>query len=330
VALYGASVVRFERLPAAMFIFPYGGGGSPWIHVAAGRGLWLAGADVALNNPAVPFQAGAGPIDAPREAPAGTVPDLGPVRVWLGRGAAVRLDQRIMPLGADELRAVGINIERIVVAPQQLPPVPEVDRMFYQSQAAGNTGNAAANKAAGEYFADDNLFRKRDSLYTQREFEVLLSYVNRGRAVGALQGVIYVTGGVTLVEGWRLQVGDGALITEGAVHLARGTSLEVTHSAATRTLPGLITLDKGDLLVSPGARLRVHGLVYTSQAFEAAGDAHVDVVGSVLAMSPGFSFNNAGASVVIRYDPAVLGTPGLHVPVDAPVMAWVARWEELP
>ena len=35
-------------------------------------------------------------------------------------------------------------------------------------------------------------------------------------------------------------------------------------------------------------------------------------------------------AIVIRYDPAVLGTPGLRVPVDAPVIAWVARWEELP
>ena len=76
-------------------------------------------------------------------------------------------------------------------------------------------------------------------------------------------------------------------------------------------------------------RLRVHGLVYT-QAFDVAGDARVDIVGSLLAGGSGFSFNNAGAAVVIRYDPAVLGTPGLLAPSGAPVIAWVARWEELP
>ena len=32
----------------------------------------------------------------------------------------------------------------------------------------------------------------------------------------------------------------------------------------------------------------------------------------------------------ISYDPAVLGTPGLLTPDDAPVIAWVTAWEDLP
>jgi len=330
-ALYGASVVRLEHPPAATVILPYGGVDAPWIQVAAGRGLWLAGPDVAINNPSVPFRAGSGPVDALPEAQASTVPpDPGPVRVWLGRGASVRLDRGSQPLSAEELRALGVNIEGIVQTPGPLPAVPEVDGGFYRRRAAGNTGNAGTNAAAGKFLGDDGLARKHDSLYSVREWDLLLGYLNRPSGSEALQGIVYVAGGMTLDEGRRLQIDGGALITEGTVRLAKGSSLEVTHSAATRTLPGLVTLDKGELLVSPGATLRVHGLVY-SQAFEATGDARVDIVGSLLAGGSGFSVNNAGASVVIRYDPAVLGTPGLLAPPPgAPVIAWVARWEELP
>jgi len=33
---------------------------------------------------------------------------------------------------------------------------------------------------------------------------------------------------------------------------------------------------------------------------------------------------------MIRYEPAVLGTPGLRVPEGVPVVAWVAASEDLP
>jgi len=59
-------------------------------------------------------------------------------------------------------------------------------------------------------------------------------------------------------------------------------------------------------------------------------DAQVHIVGSVIGADPVISVNNLAATVVIRYDPAVLGTPGLRVPADAPVVAWVAGWEERP
>ena len=99
------------------------------------------------------------------------------------------------------------------------------------------TIDAGTNEAAGKFFGDDGLARKRDSLYSPREWDLLLNYLNRGNGSGALQGVVDVTGGMTLGEGRRLQIADGALITEGTVRLAKGSSLEVTHSAATRTLP---------------------------------------------------------------------------------------------
>ncbi len=62
----------------------------------------------------------------------------------------------------------------------------------------------------------------------------------------------------------------------------------------------------------------------------AADEARADIVGAALSADRGLSFRNVAATVVIRYDPAVLGTPGLHVAADAPVVAWVAAWEELP
>jgi hypothetical protein len=114
------------------------------------------------------------------------------------------------------------------------------------------------------------------------------------------------------------------------VELAEGASLEIIHSPQTRTLPGLLVLDTGSLVVTQGARLRVHGLVYARKTIDAGKDARVDVVGAVLGDDPESSFRTFGASVVIRYDPAVLGTPGLRAPPHVPIVAWVAAWEELP
>ena len=52
-------------------------------------------------------------------------------------------------------------------------------------------------------------------------------------------------------------------------------------------------------------------------------------MGALVSNDPGLSFRNLGR-VVIRYDPAVLGTPGFRVAEDAPVVAWVAVWQESP
>jgi hypothetical protein len=156
-------------------------------------------------------------------------------------------------------------------------------------------------------------------------------YLWTERLSGPLRGVIYVKdGGASLFEGQRLQIVDGTLIAESTVYLAPGASLEILHSPVTRRLPAIITLDKGSLTLTRGTRLRVHGLVYANGTIDAGTGARADVVGAVLSDDPEFSFRTLGASVVIRYDPAVLGTPGLKVPTRAPVVAWIAAWEELP
>ena len=333
-ALYGASEVRLERPPAATFLLPYGAGigDRPWIHVAAGTGIWFATPSVSINDPSVSFGARPGPVDAPEGVNSATaVPRPGPVRLLLARGAELTLDQPRHRVDVQQLRAMGVYLEGVVLRTEALPRVPEVDRAYYQTLAAANTRNATLNEAAGRYLGDADLTSKRDSLYTQREFEQLRAYLQAGLARPRFEGVLYVKGVVELFGGQQVEIADGSLVTESGVHLNLGATLEITHSPATRTLPGLlVTGIIGTLIVTEGARLQVHGLVYASRAFDVNDGARVDIVGAVLDNDGELSFRNQAATVVIRYDPAVLGTPGLRIPQDSPVVAWVAGWEELP
>jgi hypothetical protein len=86
----------------------------------------------------------------------------------------------------------------------------------------------------------------------------------------------------------------------------------------------------GALLLTQQAQLRAHGLVYVNRVIDLWAGSHLDVVGAVIGNDHGLSFRNLGATVLIRYDPAVLGTPGLRAPAGASLIAWVAAWEELP
>jgi len=135
---------------------------------------------------------------------------------------------------------------------------------------------------------------------------------------------------VAIDEGQRLEIADGSLVTEGTVVVGQGGGLEVTHSATTRTLPAVMVAREGALVVSAGATLRAHGLVYASRVIDLGEDAVADVVGAIASADRGLSIRTLAATLIVRYDPAVLGTPGLRVPPDAPVVAWIALWEELP
>ncbi|MDQ7841246.1 MAG: hypothetical protein RDU83_09500 [bacterium] len=331
--LHGASVVRFEQPPAAAVILPYGAGigDRPWIHVAAGRSIWFITTDVSINNPDLSFDAAPGPVDAPEGAGSATrLPRPGPVRLLLARGADLTLGQERQTVDVLQLRVMGVYIDGVVLRAEALPALPAVDRTYYRSQAEANTRNAGLNEAAGRYVGDGSLERKRDSLYSEREFEYLQGYIKTGLAPSRMAGMIYVTGGVSLLEGERLHIADGALVAESTVHISQGAVLEVTHSSPTRTLPGIIVLGNGALVVTQDARLRVHGLVYANRLIDIGQGASVDVVGAVLGNDNDLAFRNTAATVVIRYDPAVLGTPGLLVADGDPVVAWVAAWEELP
>ncbi|MCL6552151.1 MAG: hypothetical protein K6W08_03375 [Firmicutes bacterium] len=218
----------------------------------------------------------------------------------------------------------------VVYRGETLPPLPRVDRAYYRARAAANALNAPVHRAAGEFLGDRALADKPDSVYTPAELRQVLRYFRESGAPPRLAGVVYVRGGVELVDRARLVIVDGALVAESTVHLIEGAALEILHSPATRTWPGLVVLDDGALLLAQGARLRVHGLVYVSRLVDAGEGVTVDVVGAVLAGDPRHSVRNRAATVVIRYDPAVLGTPGLPVTPGTVPVVWVAAWEEIP
>lgn len=331
--LYGATIVRLEQPPAATYIVPYGAGAGrlPWVHIAAGDGLWMASAGVSINDPSARPVTGPGPADVPNatgSTPA--IPQSGGLRLLLAASADLRVDEIFQPLDVRRLQAMGFPHEITVVRVETLPAPPTVDRAFYQARATSNTGNADLNRAAGKYTGDGTLERKRDSLYSEDEFERLLRYLRAERRTSRLEGIIYVRGRVALQRGQGVEIAEGALVTEGPIHLEADAVLEVSHSTATRTLPAIVALEKGELLLAGGARLRAHGLIYLTQVFELTAGADADIVGAILGGGRGFSFVNAGARAVIRYDPAVLGTPGLRAAGDEPVVAWVASWEEVP
>ncbi|MGH2372249.1 MAG: hypothetical protein ACRDIC_02050, partial [bacterium] len=330
-ALHGAGFVRLEIQPAAVVIVPYWmtAATRPWVHIAAGRGIWFVGSDVWINNPSVAFDVGSGPADAPGSARSATRrPDLAPAQLLLPRGVDLTLGQGD-PVDIQQLRVMGVRLEETVLRTAVPPRAPEVDRAFFQKEASGNTSNADLNQAAGKYVGDADLVRKRDSLYSERQFARLQRYLRNRVSTPRLVGVIYVRGRVTLVERQRLYISEGALLTEGTLQLRQGATLEVTHSAATRTLPGIVVMDNGALFLMPDARLRNHGVAYVNGGIILRERTRVDTVGAMLSNDPGISFRSLG-TVVIRYDPAVLGTPGLRVAHDSPAIAWVAAWQESP
>ncbi len=332
-SLNGASFIRLEKPPAVTFSLPYDAAARdwPWIHLAAGRGIWLATDDVSVNSPSADLVIGAGPLDAPASASQATPPVRPmPVRLAMPRGAEVMLGPDQRRVDVQQLRAMGVQIRGDILRSEALSQFPDVDRSFYETLAAANVANAHLNSAAGKYLGDDDLAQKQDSLYSQREFEQVQRYLGTGVMPSRFAGIVYVRGRTMLLEGQQMQITGGALVAEGTVLVSPRASLEITHSPTTRALPGIITLDYGPLIVGRGARLRVHGLVYASRVIYIDEGANVDIVGSVLGNDGALSFRNSSGVVVIRYDPAVLGTPGLRVPVDSPVVAWVSAWEELP
>jgi hypothetical protein len=330
--LYGAGVVRLEQPPAAVVVTPYGAGtgARPWIHIAAGREVWFATAGTSINDPTVPIEVEPGPIDPVTGAGVPPAAQTEAVRLLLARGADLILDRNRRRVEVHQLRTMGVGVEGVVLRAHDLPPAPQVGRAFYRQRAAANTANAALNAAAGRHLAYGALERKRDSLYTPDEFEQLQAYLATHDGRLRLLGVVYVTGGISVLEGQRLEVAEGAIVAEGTVHLSDGARLEIVHTPSSRTLPGLLALDDGGLQVSRGARLRVHGLVYASRTIDITDAGRVEVVGALVGNDPSVSFRNRGSMVVVRYDPAVLGTPGLVVGDDRPIIAWVARVREIP
>jgi type II secretory pathway pseudopilin PulG len=331
-ALYGSGIIHLARPPAAFLVVPYGLGirDRSWVHVAAARGVEFATPDVSINEPRRAFAVDPGPLDAPGGAgntAAAAAP--GPLRFLLGRGASLMIGPDRQPVNVQQLRAYGVPVEGAIIDQDQLPPLPVVDAAYFRALASANTLNDDLNRSAGRYAGDDALSRKSGSVYAHVEFEQLAAYLRSGHAA-VLRGVVYLEGGLSLTDGQSLRVVDGSIVAESTVFLGRGATLEVIHTPAARALPGLLVLGDGGLVVTQDAHLRVHGLVYVSRTADIGVGARVDVVGAILANDPEISFRSYGGTVVVRYDPAVLGTPGLDAVEGAPVVAWVATWEEMP
>lgn len=331
-ALYAATVVQFARAPAALFILPYGlgFGDRPWFHIAAGQEVSFVQTRVVLNDAAQLPDPFPGPVDPPDRPRTGPRPAMEPVRILLAADARLRVGEEQSDLTVAELRAAGILLDEALRRVDRLPPLPQVDRDYYGSLATANTANADLNRAAGRFAGDPDLEGKPDSHYTHDQMARLLAYLQTRTQPLALRGVLYVAGRVTIPAGSRVHIADGALIAESTVLVDEGAELRVTHGASARSLPGIITLRNGALIVGKDARLRLHGLVFASRVFDTAPGALVDVVGALVSNDPAIGIRTNAATVVIRYDPAVLGTPGLIPARDGRVIAWLTALEEPP
>lgn len=328
-ALYGRGLIEVEGVTAVLVVMPYGAGigDRPWAHFASERGISFSSTDASVNDPATVVNVESGPTDALNGAHSPTrISGVERARIVLAQGAELMLGEKYLRTDALQLRAMGVRIEGSVRRVDRLPPPPDVDSSFYATLARENNRNVALNKAAGDYFGDVDLARKHDSLYAADQFERLLAYLREVE----LRGVVYVGGSVWVPQNQRLRVREGSLVVEGTLHLDHRAEVEIVHSAVTRTLPGVIVLEGGALMVSVDARLRAHGLVYVTGMIDVSEGANFDIVGAVVGNDRGLSFRNRAAAVIIRYDPAVLGTPGLWTAPGTPMVAWVVAWEEVP
>jgi hypothetical protein len=185
---------------------------------------------------------------------------MGGIRISLPRAGIVSVggaDQTVDPI---QVRAFGVPIDAITRKDSGLPDPPAVYREYFSAAASSNTDNASVNRAAGLLAGDADLAHKRDSLYSGAQFLNVVAYLAAERRAVVLRGVIYVRGIVVLSDRQELKIRDGALIAESTVHVGPAASLTIEHSAVSRTLPGLITLDLGKVSLAPEASLRVHGL----------------------------------------------------------------------
>jgi hypothetical protein len=327
-ALATPGTVKIDGYPAALVIAPYHprSGELPWVHVMVGRGVWFASTQVTLNTRVPGVELAPGPVGTQGTAP--TELSAPGVRILLVGTAELTVGTEHSVANVTGLRTFGVPLENVVVRPGNFPRL-YVDRHYFKQLAAMNSANAALNRAAAGYVNDAPLYEKHDSVYSGAQFLHLISYAASRGVPLRLHGVIYVEGTVVLPVDARIVLEEGALVTESTLHLGPGAQLSVMHEQRTRTLPALLVLEQGQLTLAPGARLAAHGLVYVNQGIALAANAVLDVVGSVYVNHSGLAFVPTGAFAAIRYDPAILGTPGLLTVPGEPRVAWVVAWEEI-
>ncbi len=275
-ALYGPGVIRLNGPNANVVILPYHAvNDRPWVHIAAGGGIevWHR---ALLNEPSTLIEFDPGPVPASNRV---NDPSAIPARVLLARGTELSVHPGAWRPSDQARRALGLHIADPMLRADVLPQAPKIDQAFFQALAVANTANAWLNEAAGRHLGDGALALKRDSLYSGKQFYKLLQHLKVGSHPPAVQGIVYVDGLVELDYGQRLRILNGALVTKFGVVLEEGSSLEVTHTASTRTLPAILVSEEGRLDLGPRSRIRAHGLVYASSntvnTTIAVGEGHV-------------------------------------------------------
>ncbi len=228
-------------------------------------------------------------------------------------------------LSAFRLKYPGIRVREL--KSEQIS-MPGVNLDVYRALARENRGNAGVNKAAGGRMRDHLLSEKMDSLYSQAQFEMMLSYLdseNRIRPSGReirLAGTVFVEGAVKISG--ALRIDDGALVLKGVLSVADQARLEVRHTPASTTLPGVIAFqDGGAIKLAQGSTVIIDGIVLAETGLEAV-KARLDVSGAILT---GQGFLNDGSLIVVRYQPTVLGTMGLERTKD--LLVRPLSWQEV-
>lgn len=331
-ALYGASVVQFERPTATVVILPYGRTLTTerWVHVAAGEAIRFVDTGASAINAPVTFEVPVGPLEALDRTREGCrAGGLRPARLLLANDAELMVSKGLHRVDLQQLRAQGFHLDGHLIEVDRFPSPPQVDRNFYSSLAAANTANAEINRLAGQRANNRQLAQRRNSLYQPQEMIEILRYDASRRSPTTLRGLIYVAGGLELADGSRLAIVDGALVAERSIFIGEKAELTITHTPQMRTFPGLLVLDQGGLMLDEKAKLKAHGLVYVSRSLDIGQGAVVELVGALLAKDPMLSVRNDGGQILICYDQAVLGTPGLRVGADEPIIAWVSDWREV-
>jgi hypothetical protein len=343
-ALFGSRLLRFEG-ESRTYVVP---DSAPSACVAEARlssngEIWLVNEGVAIND----FDGTVLPL---REGDLSDYALLGngssgsvPPQALSERQRVEGIGQIIVPDGAAltfgsthyhledpfDIPRLAVRVGAAIIDEGRPEDLPDVDRAALRSLATRNAANAELNETVGRQMGRLGLRLKRDSVYVREEFELIIAYLAYAPAQ-SLTGQVYVRGPVVIPDGASVRIRDGSLVTEGSLTLQPGSRLEVRHSPRSRLLPGVVTIGEASpLVVQQDAVLIVDGLVYAERIFDAGEGAVVDIVGALIGGDPLLSFRNHSASVVIRYDPVVLGTLGIRPPSGVWAVARIIGWAEV-
>ncbi|HEV8354559.1 MAG TPA: hypothetical protein VGR24_10265 [bacterium] len=332
-AMFGSRLLRFEGT-SRTYVVP-GASVSTCADVArlsSNGEIWLVNEGVAINDfngTVLPLREG-NRSDHALLGNGSATPDEPTGQIVVPKGASITFGSTHYHLeGPFEIPRLAVSVGASIVDGTDPQELPAVDTAALRALAAANAANAGLNENVGRRFGRAGLRLKRDSSYGREEFELIVAYL-AGAPAQALTGPVFVRGPVVIPESAEIRVRDGFLAAEGSLRVAPGALLDVRHSPRSRLFPGVVTIgETAPLVVQQGAVLIADGLVYAERIFDAGEGAVIDIVGALIGADPLLSFRNHSATVVIRYDPAVLGTVGIRPPAGAGTIARIIAWTEV-